>query len=69
MPVHPVAASTAELDIVRGYTTPAPSLQRSAADAARVAANGSEAGDGGFDDDKVTVVIVVEQDDTAVALE
>jgi hypothetical protein len=56
--VHAVTAGTAELDIVAGNAAPTPGLQRSTASTAGIAANGDEAGNDGFDDSNIVVVIV-----------
>src|SRR5262245_5476728 len=65
--VHAVAAITAELDAVGCHTSPAPGLQRCAADAAGVAADGDKGGGAWLNDDHVFVAGFAKQGDTAIA--
>jgi hypothetical protein len=59
MPVHAMATSASEFDIICGYTAVVPRLQRSTADADCVAADGGEISDGGFDDDEILIMVIV----------
>src|SRR5262249_40023291 len=59
MPLHTMATSASEFDIVGRYPAPAPRLQWCTAGAMCVPKNGGEAGDGRFNDDKILVMVIV----------